>query len=275
MNKDALSSGKVRSRKKLFAILASVLVVAVVAVIIVVVVLSANSTSTYKRLTKAIDNAESMSDFLLEYSTRQTVVYGSTTQDIASIGHILSIDNMDRVYVEINTQSSNSDNPDMDGTATATLYTDGKKVYDITTGTKTEVDMSADEFNDIVNEFGLYRYDPKDVKEEQFTENEKEELKGSGFITVSLNTPGEKVMQAYAQEISVLTGDDVTAEDLTPVAAYVQYYIQDDAVKTQSYTFTVKYTANNGAVLNYTVNSDISYTGDLSEEDYNSFIPIQ
>lgn len=264
----------VKSRKKLIVSLVAVVAV-ILAAVIVFSVFFKPKTDAYKFVTKGIENAEALDDFLLEYSTRQIVTFGDATQDILTAGYLVSFDDMDTVSVEINTESYSSYDSNGNGSASVTLLYENEKVYDISTGTSQEIDISPQEFESIISDFGLYEYSPKNVEEEQLIENEKEELEGSGTVTVSLKAPEKPVLDAYAKEISSLTGESVSAKDLTPVAAFVQYGIYENKVTSQSYTFTVKYTASNGETLKYTVNSDITYVSGFSDEDYDQYIPIE
>lgn len=261
---------KANSKKKSIVIIFWVILVST---IIVAVCLVPKGTEAYRIVNTAINNSESLSDFLMEYETRTIVNYGGATRDIATAGHFVSLDNRDTVAIELNTESYYSYDENLNSKVSATFFSEDGKVYDITTGSKKTADISYDDFKKILNKFSLYKYSPSKVKDEQLVKNEKKELNASN-ITVSLDSVEDAVLESYAKEISVLTEDNVKASDLTPVAAYVQYNIYENKILNQTYTFTVEYKASNNEVLKYTVISTISYIEDFTDEDVDEYIPF-
>ena len=259
-------------KKHIIAIMVIALAVIITGIVAIFLI---SQSSDGKYLRTAIKNAESLSDFAVKYATKQTVEYGDAYQDISSTGHIVSFNNFEKTFGENNTASYTKDNEENDTQVKVLLYSDSDGVYDVTTGVKEEVDMTPQEFEKIVKSYELYKYSRKNIMQEEVKRGETEGTENNGIVTVRLKSPESEVLEAYAAEISSITGDKVSSNDLDVVAAYVQYSIYENVVKSQSYTFTVSYTTETGDTLKYTVSSDLEYITDFSEEDYERYMAVE
>ena len=147
------------------------------------------------------------------------------------------------------------------------MFTDGEKVYDDTSGTNVEIDMTVEEFNSIIDEYGLYRYNEKDVDRVEYDENELSDFSGSGTVTVFIATPGEDILEGYANAIAFATGESVGTEELKVNSAFVTYTLFEEAVSAQTCTFAVEYKSESGETVYYSVTNQVAYIDDYEREE--------
>lgn len=257
--------------KKLIIPVVAVLVT--VCLIVTAIVISLNHHSDiYKMVDKAIENSESKSQFYLGFETTTSVSKGDKSYKTDTGGVIFSANNMEDAVVSINAVSTTPDNTSSDYNVTATFYCDGDNVYDITTGKEVKASISTKEFKDILDEYSLYMYEEKNATNAVFNENQLEEFKGSGEVTVTLSSPGDEILEEYAVVISELTGENVKKSDLKVKAAFVSYVIYDELVQSQTYTFSVEYVTEDGEKVDYTVSSFVSFSDDFENvEEYDQY----
>jgi len=255
--------------KFVIPIIAIVLVCAVIAA----VVISFNRHSDiYKMVDKAIKNTESKSQIYLGFETTTSISKGEKHYKTDTGGAIFALNNMEDALVAINAVSTAPDDTSSDYNVTATFYCDGENVYDVTSGKEVKADITAEEFREILDEYSLYMYEEKHATNAVFNENQMEEFKGSGEVTVTLDSPGDEILSEYAEVISELMGESVKKSDLKVKAAFVSYVIYDEVVNSQTYTFSVEYIADDGENVNYTVSSVVSFSDDFDEiEEYDKY----
>ena len=236
----------------------------VLIVLLIVIFAVSGRSDIYKMVTDAIEKTESKEDFMLEFSSSSLIMTGSVSQQIDSSGYIAAADNLENVFVQINTKSSTPSAPQNDFDITASMYSDGEYVYETVNGKDTPLDMTVEEFNDIISEYGLYRYNEPDVEKAVFEENEI--YKGSGDVTVTLKTPGRQVLQSYAAKIAEITGENISTNDLVVTRAQVVYSIYNGEVGAQTCNFEVEYTTQSGEKIRYSSSAHVLYFSTQEEE---------
>lgn len=247
-------------------------IVLVCAVIAAVVICFNRHSDIYKMVDKAIKNTESKSQIYLGFETTTSISKGEKHYKTDTGGAIFALNNMEDALVAINAVSTAPDDASSDYNVTATFYCDGENVYDVTSGKEVKADITAEEFREILDEYSLYMYEEKHATNAVFNENQMEEFKGSGEVTVTLDSPGDDILSEYAEVISELIGESVKKSDLKVKAAFVSYVIYDEVVNSQTYTFSVEYIADDGENVNYTVSSVVSFSDDFDEiEEYDKY----
>lgn len=263
---------KTKKKKQMLPIVLSAVALVLTVSLVIVLIAVNNHSEIYKMVKKAIINTESQSEVLLRFDTTANVTQGGKVYKTDTGGVICGFNNMEDVFVSINAVSTTPENTSSDFNVTASFYSNGEKVYDISSGAEVEADITPKEFNSIISEYELYRYKESYAKEAIFNENQLEEFKGSGEVTVTLTSPGDDVLSAYAQAISEFTGEKVAKDDLNVNAAFVSYVIYDEFVSSQTYTFSVEYTPQDGDKVFYTVSSQVSFSDELTEyEEYDYY----
>lgn len=255
--------------KKMLIITASVLTAAGLAAVLWLWLYEPEASEINEYLSAAMENTQSREEFLAQISSTAQISVGDNVQVITTKGYISSEDSLGDVYVYLNTKSETPSNPSADHDVTLSMFTDGEKVYDDSTGTREEIDMTVEEFESIVNEYRLYGYSEANVDRVEFDENELEEFSGSGTVTLTLSKLEENVLSAYAETVSEVTGDNVKSEDLNVKSAYVTYTVFEDRITAQVCTFAVEYVSENGETVNYSVNNQVAYIDDyeIGDED--------
>lgn len=243
-------------------------------IVLIVVIVVTHHSETYTMVMDAIEKTEAKEQFVLEFQSSSLITYGEVMQQTTSSGYIGAKKNLDEVYIHMNTKSESLPDASSDFDVTASMYSDGEKVYEYIGGTDTELDMTVDEFNEIVSQYGLYRYKESDVREVSFEENTLPEYKGSGDMTVTLKKPEREVLSAYAGTVSALTGEDVKPADLTIVSAKVVYTIYNGEVGAQTCNFDVEYTDESGEKFRLQSSSHILYFDSDEETESVEFIDI-
>lgn len=257
--------------KKFIIPLAAVFVVLCLILTAVMIVLN-NHSDIYKMVDNAVKNSQSKSQFYLGFETTASVSKGEKTYKTDTGGVIFSMNDMEDAVISINAVSTTPDNTSSDYNVTASFYCDGENVYDITSGKEVKSSVTPKEFKSILEEYSLYMYDEKHATNAVFNENQLEEFKGSGEVTITLDSPGDEVLEEYAKIISELTGESVKKGDLKVNAAFVSYVIYDELVKSQTYTFSVEYVPDDGEKLNYTVSSFVSFSENFENtEEYDHY----
>lgn len=250
-----------------------IIAIVLACVVIAAVVISFNRHSDiYKMVDKAIKNTESKSQIYLGFETTTSISKGEKHYKTDTGGAIFALNNMEDALVAINAVSTAPDDTSSDYNVTATFYCDGENVYDVTSGKEVKADITAEEFREILDEYSLYMYEEKHATNAVFNENQMEEFKGSGEVTVTLDSPGDEILSEYAEVMSELMGESVKKSDLKVKAAFVSYVIYDEVVNSQTYTFSVEYIADDGEKVNYTVSSVVSFSDDFDEiEEYDKY----
>lgn len=220
---------------------------------------------------KAIEKTEKNKEYAVQISSSATIILGEFEKEISTDGYIYSEGSADKTVVYVNTSSETPDDTQQDFDVTALMYTDGKKVYDNTTGSPKEIEMSVDEFYEIVDEYELYKYDDKDVVDIEYHDKETEEYKG-GQTIVTLKKPNEKVLKAYASAISEITGENVSSDELDVKSAVAIYSIYDDLVVSQTCNFNVEYVCEDSQILEYLGTTQVSYYHDFDPEQIEEYI---
>lgn len=266
---------RVREKEKtVFIIALSVLLLIASVLVVVLMKNKPEDNEIYTFVNHAIDDTEALDKFLVQISSSAQLTVDGNVQVTKTMGYISSKDDLGDVYVYLNTTSETPKDPSGDFNVTVAMYTDGEKVYDDSTGKPVEVDMTAEEFQKIVADYKLYRYDEKDCEKAEFDENEIEEFKGGGNVTVTLTAPSDEVLSAYAEKISQVTGEKVKKNDLNIKSAYVTYSIYDDMISAQTCTFAVEYVCEDERVVQYSVTNQVVYGNDTDEnEDMELIIP--
>ncbi len=261
------------NNEKKKVVVGSVVAVLIFIVLIVVIVVTHHS-ETYTMVMNAIEKTEAKEQFVLEFQSSSLITYGEVMQQTTSSGYIGAKKNLDEVYIHMNTKSESFPDASSDFDVTASMYSDGEKVYEHVGGIDTELDMTVEEFNEIVSQYRLYRYNDSDVIEVAFDENKLPEYKNSGDMTVTLKKPEREVLSAYAGTVSAITGEDVKPSDLTIVSAKVVYTIYNGEVGAQTCNFDVEYTDESGEKFRLQSSSHILYFDSDEETESVEFIDI-
>ncbi len=264
---------KIKNKKKLKIYLPLIIssIAILLAVVILFIFVFGSDNSLNSELKKAIEKTEGRSEYAVEISSSTAIILGEFEKEISTNGYIYSEGSADKTVVYVNTKSETPDDTQQDFDVTSLLYTDGKKVYDNTSGAPQQVDMSVDEFYDIVDEYELYKYDDKDVVDIEYNEKENENSEG-GQIVVTLKKPDDKVLEAYASAISDMTGEDVSRDELDVKSAYAIYSVYDELVVTQTCNFNVEYVCKDSQVLKYSGSTNVSYYHDFDPEQMEEYI---
>ncbi|MBR3988217.1 MAG: hypothetical protein IKK10_02825 [Clostridia bacterium] len=222
---------------------------------------------------KAIDKAEADKTFILQLDTAAQINVGNMEQKTETSGYITSVEELDLTHFYLNTFSSTTDNPDADFDVTVSVFSDGERVWDNSGGTAVELDITCEEFDEIVDSFSLYKYNTNNVRDVLYIPKEIEGFDTSGEVTVILNTPEENVLSAYAEKLSEITEEKVNANELKILNAVVSYSLFDGKVQSQTYSFTVEYITSAGIAVRYGVSSQSAY-GDPNNllEDYDDLV---
>ena len=252
--------------KKAVIIFAAALVLCAAAIFGVIQLRKPEKSETYAFLTSAMEKTEAAESFLAQITSKTQIAVGGDVQVITTRGYISSEDELSDVYVFLNTVSESTANPSADYNVTLSMHSDGEKVYDDSTGTREEIDMTAEEFEGIIGEYRLYRYTEKNVTRVEFDENELEQYEGGGILTVFLTKPEDTVIEGYDDAVADLSGEEVTVADLEVKSAYVTYTIYDDMVTAQTCTFAVEYITESGEKIDYSVTNQVVYLDDYEAD---------
>lgn len=212
----------------------------------------------------AMEKTESEKGFVIQLYSTGTLSIENASQTVQTNGYLYASADSDYTSIYVNTSSSTENAEAEDFNVTVAMYCDGQDVYDNTGNSPVKMDMTCEEFQQIVGEYGLYHYDVADATEITYTENTMEQYNG-GQYSVSLTKPSDTVLEAYAGVIADATEETVTKEDLKVVSAYVLYSIYDDALVTQTCSFTVQYTMADGRTASYHAMNQIAYLESLDE----------
>lgn len=212
----------------------------------------------------AVEKAEEQEGFVIQLYSTGTISVDNASQTVQTNGYLYASADSDYTSIYVNTSSSTENAEATDFDVTVAMYCDGQGVYDNTGNSPVKMDMTCEEFQQIVGEYGLYHYDVADAAEITYTENSMEQYNG-GQYSVSLTRPSDTVLEAYAGVMADATGETVTKEDLTVVSAYVMYSVYDDALVTQTCSFTVQYTMADGRTASYHSMNQIAYLESLDE----------
>lgn len=227
----------------------------------------------HKILAEAITKAEADKTFVLQLDTAAQITIEDMEQKTETSGYITSLEEFDITHFYLNTVSKTTDNSESDFDVTVSVYSDGEKVWDNSGGTDVELDITCQEFDEIVDSYSLYRYDTDNVKDVVYIPQELQGFDTSGEITVILTKPEDNVLSVYAEKLSEITKEKVNKDDLKVLNSVVSYSLFDGQVQSQTYSFTVEYAVDSDVVVRYGVSSQSAY-GDPNNllEDYEDLV---
>ncbi len=217
----------------------------------------------------AIDNTENIDECYTSFNTSSLIELKESYQNLNTSGNIIRIKNDEANDIEtlVSINSSSSTYPDSKGDyeITANLFSDGEKVYDNTSGTNIEVDMTADEFKEITDKFELYHFDVNDVKSTSY-EPFSEMVNEGGQVVVNLKNPNDNVLEAYAAAIGDLLEENVKKDDLITKSALVIYSISQNRIVSQTCSFVVEYEHEGGENIRYSGSTQIAFDYNISDK---------
>lgn len=212
----------------------------------------------HELMAAAIEKTEARDSFTIQICSTGTVSVGDVSQTVQTSGYLYTQGDKDYTSIYVNTSSDTENAEAADFDVTVAMYCDGEHVYDNTGAAPVRMDMSCQEFQQIVSEYGLYHYDPADATDITYSKNEKEGYNG-GQYSVTLAKPSDEVLVGYAGVLSEATGQTVAKEDLQVLSAYVLYSVYDGEVVTQTCSFTVSCTMADGREAYYSAVNQVAY----------------
>lgn len=224
-----------------------------------------DKSEVYTMAEQAIMKTEAKEDLGLQISSSAMITDNGTLRKTDTSGYIYKLADLGRVLVHVNTQSTTPEDPSRDFDVTVSMFSDGEKVYDISGVDEIEVDMSCEEFDQIVSGLSFYRYREEDVVEVAYEENEMEGYDG-GELSVTLTKPGDETLAAIAQSLAEALGEPVDEEKLVTVDARVDLSIYDGLLCAQSCNFTVEHTCQDGRKVRYATATHVVLLEDIQEE---------
>lgn len=262
-----MKKSRFTNKKKLIFILSGVLIFTLAVIAVILLLNGPDKSEVYIYVNDAIDKTESLEDFIVEVSSNSQISVDGKIQSTFTSGAISSKDNMNDVYVYLNTRSNTPSDKSSDFDVTVSMYTDGDKVYDDSSKKAVEIDMTPEEFREIVSEYKLYRYNEDDLVKAEFDENNIEEFKGDGNMTITLSKPSDEVLKAYAKKIESVVDENVKIKDLETKSAFITYSVYDDKIKAQTCTFAVEYICKDGKKVYYSVTNQVVYVENIEDLD--------
>lgn len=241
------------------------LVAAVVAVMIWAPWRAPDTSEVYAMVEQAVGKTEAKEDLGLQISSSAMITDNGTLRKTETSGYIYRISDLGRVLVHVNTKSTTPEDPSRDFDVTVAMFSDGQKVYDISAGEETEVDMSCEEFDRVVSGLSFYRYREADVVEVRYEENEMEGYDG-GELSLTLAKPGDETLEAIAGSLAELLGEPVDKDGLVSVDARVDMSIYSGMLCGQSCNFTVEHTCQDGRKVRYATATHVVLLEDGLEE---------
>lgn len=231
-----------------------------------------DESDSYEITMKAIEKTESKEDFFVQISSSSRIYDKKISQQVSTNGYIYTTDKKDFVYIYANTKSNTLGSAANDFDVTVAMYSDGKNVYDNSTGKDELVEgITCEEFNNIVSEYELYKFNKEDVIKFTFNEDKNYKDGKSGDMLISFTRPNENVMNSLKEAISQYTKEDVSVEKINVVSAIAIYSIYEGTVISQSCSFNVNYEQENGNVIKYSTETNITYFDEENTES-TSFI---
>ncbi|MBQ5711351.1 MAG: hypothetical protein IIV61_01940 [Oscillospiraceae bacterium] len=227
-----------------------VLAVAAVAVAVWAPWREPDRSEVYVMAEQAIVKTEAKEDLGLQISSAAMITDNGTLRKTDTNGYIYKVGDQGRVIVYVNTKSTTPEDPSRDFDVTVSMVSDGQKVYDISGPEETEVDMTCQEFDQIVSGLSFYRYREEDAVEVRYEENELEAFDG-GELSVTLSRPGAETLDAIAGSLSEMLAEPVDPEKLVTVEARVDMSVYDGELRAQSCNFTVEHTCQDGRKVRY------------------------
>ena len=262
-----MKKSRFTNKKKLIFILSGVLIFTLAVIAVILLLNGPDKSEVYIYVNDAIDKTESLEDFIVEVSSNSQISVDGKIHSTFTSGAISSKDNMNDVYVYLNTRSNTPSDKSSDFDVTVSMYTDGDKVYDDSSKKAVEIDMTPEEFREIVSEYKLYRYNEDDLVKAEFDENNIEEFKGDGNMTITLSKPSDEVLKAYAKKIESVVDENVKIKDLETKSAFITYSVYDDKIKAQTCTFAVEYICKDGKKVYYSVTNQVVYVENIEDLD--------
>lgn len=212
----------------------------------------------HEQVASAIEKTEARDSFTIQIYSTGTISAGDVRQSVQTSGYLHTEGETDYTSIYVNTSSRTENATSADFDVTVAMYCDGKDVYDNTGSVPVQMDMTCQEFQQIVGEYGLYHYDVADITDITYAETEKEGFNG-GQYSVTLSKPRDEILSAYAGILSDATGETVAKENLTVLSAYVLYSIYDGEVVSQTCSFTVCCTMADGKDAYYSAVNQVTY----------------
>jgi len=220
--------------------------------------LKAPEPTAHELVAAAIKKTEEKKDYTIQIYSTATVSAGEVSQTVQTTGYLHTMEDTDYTSLYVNTSSESKNTQTSDFDVTVAMYCDGEKVYDNTGAAPVQMDMSCEEFRQIVSEYGLYHYELADAVDITYTPNEKEGTQG-GQYSVTLAKPRDEVLVGYAGVLAEATGQTVAKEDLQVLSAYVLYSVYDGQVVSQTCSFTVECPMTDGRKAQYSAVNQVAY----------------
>lgn len=214
--------------------------------------------TAHELVAAAIKKTEEKRGYTVQIYSTGTVSAGEVSQTVQTTGYLHTMEDTDYTSIYVNTSSESKNVQTSDFDVTVAMYCDGEKVYDNTGAAPVQMDMSCQEFRQIVSEYGLYHYELADAVDITYTPSEKDGAEG-GQYSVTLAKPRDEVLEGYAGVLSEATGQTVTREDLQILSAYVLYSVYDGQVVSQTCSFTVQCAMEDGRNAQYSAVNQVAY----------------
>lgn len=248
------------NKKKKWLIVATVAVVVTAAAVTAVILSRPEEPepSHHQILAGAMAASEAKNPFMLQIISSGTLSAGNVSQTVQTAGYLYDDSSKDYTSIYVNTSSTTENAQTSDYDVTLSMYCDGEGVYDNTGSTPVAMDMTCQEFQQIVSQYSLYHYDPALATDISYNKNETEGFDG-GQYSVTLSRPSDAVLAAYADIIAQATGETVAPEDLQVMSAYAIYSVYSGQVVSQTCSFTVNYTMSDGRTAQYSAVNQVAY----------------
>lgn len=218
----------------------------------------------HQALAAVLEKAEALPGFVIQLTSTGTLSIDQASQTVQTTGYLYDAADSDFASIYVNTSSHTENAQVEDFDVTVAMYCDEKGVFDNTGSSPKKMDMTREAFLQVVEGYGLYHYDVADATGITFRDHSTEEHKG-GQYSVTLAKPTEAVLENYAKVLADATGESVAKEDLEVLSAYALYSVYDDALVTQTCSFTVQYTMADGRIASYHAVNQIAYVESLDE----------
>ena len=218
----------------------------------------------HQRLAAAIQKAEERPGFVIQLTSTGTLMIDKASRTVQTTGYLYDAADSDFTSIYVNTSSSTENAQADDFDVTVAMYCNEKGVFDNTGSSPKQMEMSREEFLEVVDGYGLYHYDMADVTQITYQDYSTEAHKG-GQYSVTLSKPADTVLEAYAGLLTEGTGETVTKADLKILSAYVLYSVYDEELITQTSCFTVTYQMADGRTAAYEAMNQIAYMDSLED----------
>lgn len=218
----------------------------------------------HQQLAAAIQKTEARPGFVIQLTSAGTLMIDKASRTVQTTGYLYDASDSDYAAIYVHTSSSTEHAQADDFDVTVSMYCDEKGVFDNTGSTPKKMDMTREQFLEVVDGYGLYHYDVADATEITYKDYSSEAHKGGQF-SVTLRKPTDAVLEAYAGVLAEGTGEPVTKADLEILSAYVLYSVYDGELVTQTSCFTVEYKMRDGRTATYEAMNQIAYVDSLED----------